>query len=72
MLMDKVSKVMDEYFKTVTPEQLEKDLLEARIVKLKFTKIINGFSITYNARQNDYIFEIRPDLNNKNRYYVCV
>jgi len=29
--MDKVSKVMDEYFKTVTPERLERDLIEAGI-----------------------------------------
>lgn len=29
MLMDEVSRVMKEYFKTVSPEQLEKDLKEA-------------------------------------------
>lgn len=31
MLMDEVTKVMDEYFRTVTPEQFEKDLIEAGI-----------------------------------------
>lgn len=31
MFMNDVSKVMKEYFVTVTPEQLEKDLLEAGI-----------------------------------------
>jgi len=31
MLMDKVAKIMDEYFETVTPEQFEKDLIEAGI-----------------------------------------
>ena len=31
MDMNKITKIMDEYFKTVTPEQFEKDLIEAGI-----------------------------------------
>ena len=52
MEMAEVSRLMEEYFKTVTPEQFEKDAIEAGILECpdKFIFEVQGDSVIFNYK----------------------
>lgn len=55
MIMEKISQIMDEYFRTVSDEQFEKDLIKAGILRCpdKVTFEIPAETLRYAGNQTD-------------------